>query len=66
MNKQNQVESGSLNGENIRLLAEEAKAPIGTPSGKMITDTDSFSFVYLLDEEEGYKTITISRKPFGH
>ena len=51
----NQVDSGILNGENIRfLLAEEAKSPIGKPSGKMITDTDAFSFVYLFDEEEGY------------
>ena len=51
----NQVDSGILNGENIRFTLEETtKAPEGNPAGKMITDTDAFSFVYLFDVEEGY------------
>lgn len=27
---------------------------MGAPSGKMITDSEAHSFVYLLDEDEGY------------
>lgn len=58
MNKQNRIESGSLNGAEIRfLLSETPNHSLGTPSGKMITDSDSFSFVYLLEEEEGYSQI---------
>lgn len=51
----NQVDSGILNGNDIRFTLEElAKVPAGKPAGKMITDTDAFSFVYLFDTEEGY------------
>jgi hypothetical protein len=51
----NRIDSGIMNGEDIRfLLAERAEVPLGNPSGKMITDSDEISFVYLFDEEEGY------------
>ena len=36
------------------LLTEAVKNPLGNPSGKMITDSEKMTFVYLLDEEEGY------------
>ena len=55
MNIQNRIDSGLRNDEQILfLLAEHAEKPQGIPSGKMITDSDNFSFVYLLEVEEGY------------
>ena len=41
--------------EILFLLAEQAEQPQGIPSGKMITDSDNLSFVYLLEVEEGYE-----------
>jgi Family of unknown function (UPF0738) len=53
---QNQIDSGIRDGEEIRfLLADAAEHPQGVPSGKMITDSENLSFVYLLDVEEGYR-----------
>lgn len=50
-----QVNHGFLNGDTIHFtVAEMVEAPEGNPAGKMITDTDSFSFVYLFDVEDGY------------
>lgn len=55
---QNRIESGIQNDTEIRfLLTETPERPHGTPSGKMITDSDEFSFVYLLEDEEGYSQI---------
>lgn len=42
-------------GEIRFLMAETAAEPQGTPSGKMITDSENLSFVYLLEVEEGYR-----------
>lgn len=39
------------------LITEKMDGKIGTPSGKMITDSEAHSFVYLLDEEEGYSQL---------
>lgn len=51
----NRIDSGIQNGEEIRfLLTETAEGLAGNPSGKMITDSDAFSFVYLFDVEDGY------------
>ena len=33
---------------------QNGREPRGIPSGKMITDSDNLSFVYLLEVEEGY------------
>ena len=50
-----QIDSGIRDAEEIRfLLAETADEPQGIPSGKMITDSENLSFVYLLEVEEGY------------
>ncbi|CAM3098529.1 hypothetical protein FITA111629_03435 [Filibacter tadaridae] len=58
MHTLNYVEIGIQNGEEIRFsLPNTAERPTGTPAGKMITDSDNVSFVYLLDEEIGYSHI---------
>lgn len=63
MHIQNRIDSGVQNGKEIRfLLAESIDGPDGFPTGKMITDTDEFSFVYLFDEEEGYRYIHFPRE----
>ena len=55
MTIQNQIDSGIQNGKEIRFLLAETKGNIqGVPSGKMITDSENFSFVYLFEVEEGY------------
>ncbi|KAA0966721.1 hypothetical protein FQ087_10995 [Sporosarcina sp. ANT_H38] len=58
MNFQNRIDNGLHNDEQVLfLLAEGAVRPLGIPSGKMITDSDNFSFVYLLELEEGYQQL---------
>ncbi|WP_153731988.1 UPF0738 family protein [Sporosarcina obsidiansis] len=37
------------------ILNPEAEWPIGSPTGKMLTDTDRQSFVYVFDHESGYR-----------
>ncbi len=60
---QNQIDSGIRCGEEIRfLLTDTANRPQGVPSGKMITDSEDFSFVYLLEVEEGYHYLRFSQK----
>lgn len=55
MNTQIQIDSGVQNGSEIRfLLAETGEIPMLKPAGKMITDSEKKTFVYLIDEEEGY------------
>jgi Family of unknown function (UPF0738) len=55
---QNQIDSGIQDGEEIRFLLDEtADQPQGIPSGKMITDSDDLSFVYLLEVEKGYRQL---------
>jgi hypothetical protein len=55
VNIQNRIDSALLNNEQVLfLLAEGAEKPQGIPSGKMITDSDNVSFVYLLEVGEGY------------
>ncbi|HJF30703.1 MAG TPA: hypothetical protein K8V56_02840 [Sporosarcina psychrophila] len=56
MNIQNRIDSGLQNdGQILFLLAEQAEKIQGIPSGKMITDSDNLSFVYLLEAEAGYE-----------
>lgn len=55
MNTQIQIDSGVQNGTEIRfLLAETSDIPALKPTGKMITDSEKKTFVYLIDEEAGY------------
>lgn len=37
------------------ILAPETEWPLGSPTGKMLTDTDRQSFVYVFDHESGYR-----------
>ncbi|MCZ2258984.1 hypothetical protein [Sporosarcina sp. G11-34] len=61
MQTQLHIEKGMKNTEEIRfLLAKTPESLKGTPSGTMITDTDKITFVYLLEEEEGYRHIHFS------
>ena len=56
----------SRNDEEIRfLLAETAEKPQGIPSGKMITDSENLSFVYLLEGKKGTVNSILHRQ-FGH
>ena len=58
MHNQLRIECGIQKGAEIRfLLTITPEHPIGIPSGKMITDSDELTFVYLLEEEEGYSPI---------
>lgn len=52
-----EINSGVQNGTEIRFLLEEAAIAEIKPAGKMITDSEKKSFVYLIDEEEGYGQI---------
>ncbi len=62
MNIKNRIDSGLRNDEQILFLAaEKAEKPQGIPSGKMITDSDNLSFVYLLEVEEGYEHLHLTQ-----
>ena len=62
MNIKNRIDSGLRNDEQILfLVAEQAEKPHGIPSGKMITDSDNLSFVYLLEVEEGYEHLHLTQ-----
>ncbi|MEK5040834.1 UPF0738 family protein [Sporosarcina sp. FSL K6-3457] len=62
MSIQHQINSGIRDGGEIRFLLDEtADQPQGVPSGKMITDSEDLSFVYLLEVEEGYRHLHFTR-----
>ncbi len=62
MNIKNRIDSGLLNDEKILFLAaDQVEKPRGIPSGKMITDSDNLSFVYLLEVEEGYEHLHLTQ-----
>lgn len=62
MRVQNKVLKGQKNGDVIQfILDSEAMRPKGTPSKKMITDSEEIAFVYLMDDEEGYAYIHFPR-----
>ncbi|QUW21679.1 hypothetical protein JSQ81_18140 [Sporosarcina sp. Marseille-Q4063] len=49
------INSGTQNGPIITFpIGEKLNTKILIPSGKMITDSEKMTFVYLLDEEEEY------------
>ena len=63
MHKKLRIESGLQTGAEMRfLLTKTPKSPGGTPTGTMITDSDEITFVYLLEEEEGYSHIHFPQK----
>ncbi|WP_210469595.1 hypothetical protein [Sporosarcina sp. 6E9] len=56
------INSGTQNGPVITFpISDEIKATTLIPSGKMITDSEKMSFVYLLDEEEEYGQLHFER-----
>ncbi|WP_399628465.1 hypothetical protein [Sporosarcina sp. SG10008] len=62
MNIKNRIDSGLRNDEQILfLVAEQAEQPQGIPAGKMITDSDNLSFVYLLEVEAGYEHLHLTQ-----
>lgn len=62
MNIKNRIDSGLRNNEQILfLVAEQAEKPQGIPAGKMITDSDNLSFVYLLEVEAGYEHLHLTQ-----
>jgi len=57
------VENGIQEGAEIRfLITNKPEKPLGLPAGKMITDSEKLTFVYLLDEEEDYGQIHFTQK----
>ena len=63
MSTQIQIDHGVQNGAEIHfLLAEENEISALKPAGKMITDSERKSFVYLIDEEEGYGHIHFTQE----
>jgi Family of unknown function (UPF0738) len=62
VNIKNRINSGLQQDEKILfLVAEQAEKPRGIPAGKMITDSDNLSFVYLFEVEEGYEYLHLTR-----
>ncbi|WP_253724478.1 hypothetical protein [Sporosarcina sp. HYO08] len=58
MDSKKYVNNGIQNGQEIQfLLSEEMNGPKGVPSGKMITDSDEVSFVYLFEDQDIYEPI---------
>ncbi|AXH98518.1 hypothetical protein DV702_01605 [Sporosarcina sp. PTS2304] len=56
MDKQNKILTIDQQGNEIHfVLHPEAHWPLGSPTGKMLTDTDRQSFVYAFDHESGYR-----------
>lgn len=52
------ISSSTLENTHINFLLEnQAENIMGTPSGKLITDSDAMTFVYMMDEEEGYSYV---------
>ena len=55
MHSQNRIEKGFQIGQEVQfLLTSSTECLQGIPAGKMITDSDELSFVYLFDQEVGY------------
>ncbi|ARF18284.1 hypothetical protein [Sporosarcina ureae] len=49
------IETSQIDNEVQFTLNPEAEWPLGSPTGKMLTDTDRQSFVYIFDHENGYR-----------
>lgn len=63
MRIQNRVTKGQRHNDAIRFQMDAtADQPSGTPAAKMITDSDEMSFVYLMDDIEGYAHIHFPRE----
>ncbi len=62
MHIQNRIESGIQNNKEVLFIVNEIDEYMqGHPAGKMITDSDELSFVYLFDQEEGYGYVHFSQ-----
>lgn len=62
MNNQLRVETGLQNENELLFLLTSTKEFINeTPSGKMITDSEELSFVYLLEIDDGYSQVHFSK-----
>lgn len=62
MNNELRVETALKNENEILFLITSAlEFTNEIPSGKMITDSDKLSFVYLLEIEEGYSQVHFSK-----
>ncbi|MGN7387057.1 hypothetical protein [Sporosarcina sp. SAFN-015] len=67
MRIQNRVINGQQSGDDILFLLEaEADRPTGVPAKKMITDSEEHSFVYLMDEDEGYTYIHFPKETWPY
>ncbi|WP_157118654.1 hypothetical protein [Sporosarcina sp. P37] len=52
----NKIIETSRHGSEIHFIMNpEAEWPLGSPTGKMLTDTDRQLFVYIFDHESGYR-----------
>lgn len=57
------IEEGIQDQGQVKFLAShKSNVKIGEPSGKMITDSEQMTFVYLLDEEDAYGQIHFEQK----
>ena len=56
LDMKNEIIEISKKGNEVHfILNPEAEWPLGSPAGKMLTDTDRQSFVYIFDHESGYR-----------
>lgn len=52
----NEIIETRKNGNEVHfILNPEAEWPLGSATGKMLTDTDRQSFVYIFDHDAGYR-----------
>lgn len=55
MSKKQQVVKGIRQEDELHFVVDQSiNQAVGVPSGKIITDSDEMTFVYLLECEEGY------------
>ncbi|AYC29024.1 hypothetical protein [Paenisporosarcina cavernae] len=60
------VDSGVQKGTSITfLLTEKPTTEQVKPAGQLITDSDAHSFVYLLDEQDGYGYVQFPKNVWG-
>lgn len=56
LNRQNKIIHIEQQGAEIRFVLDpDTEWPLGTATGKMLTDTDRQSFVYIFDHASGYR-----------
>lgn len=56
LDMKNEIIETRKNGNEVHfILNPEAEWPLGSATGKMLTDTDRQSFVYIFDHDAGYR-----------